>query len=160
MLHDRCFHHASCLGVHPSECQKKHTVKSHTSSDVHPCFGDSSFPAIDMTAPSSCRSPPPKSLSIATKTPHDVRLQSSLFVLNKSDAQTEDGHPMVKFDNFPAIPRTRATQCVDVTKLSTNARQHHDSRVRVIGIPKRSDRSNSQWCRGKLSVIRLAKGTQ
>ena len=33
-------------------------------------------------------------------------------VLTKSDEQTEVGHAMM---------RTRATQCVDVTKLSTNA---------------------------------------
>ena len=41
-------------------------------------------------------------------------------VLTKSDEQTEDGHAMMTFDTFHSF-RTRATQCVDVTKLSTNA---------------------------------------
>ena len=77
---------ASFLGVHPSGCQK-YTAKTRIPplTFTHAWAMLPSFPGIDVTAPSSLPTTAPRLLSIATETPPDVCLRSSLLAASAAN---------------------------------------------------------------------------
>ena len=77
---------ASFLGIHPSGCQK-YTAKTRIPplTFTHAWAVLPSFPGIDVTAPPSLPTTAPRLLSIATETPPDVCLRSSLLAASAAN---------------------------------------------------------------------------
>ena len=85
---------ASFLGVQPSEClQFSAKTRIPPLTFTHAWAILPSFPGIDVTAPSSVPTTAPRLLSIATKTPPDVCLRSSLLAFSSVIPTASAAHP-------------------------------------------------------------------